>query len=123
MNRKNAISALGYAIVFVIIIGIVMIISAPMLVDKYKSNNVESYETNVVENNYENDYATKSDLQNLENNLNSSITELQNNNVSQDKYVCTIEGYLGDDGNIIDITLDTSDIKSKKFVFVCEYKN
>lgn len=38
MNKKFAMSALGYVIILVIILGIVMIISAPMMADKYKKN-------------------------------------------------------------------------------------
>ena len=38
LNKKSAMSTMGYAIVLVIILGIVMILSAPMMMGKYKGD-------------------------------------------------------------------------------------
>ena len=42
MIRKNAMSTMGYAIVLVIILGVVMILSAPMMMSKYKGDKKSS---------------------------------------------------------------------------------
>lgn len=44
MIRKNAMSTMGYAIVLVIILGVVMILSAPMMMSKYKGDKKSSDE-------------------------------------------------------------------------------
>lgn len=47
MAKRKAISAMGVGIIFVIVLGIVMIISAPMMADKAKNNpNSKHYEQN-----------------------------------------------------------------------------
>lgn len=113
MNKKYAMSTLGYAIVLVIILGLVMIISAPMLIDKY--NNKEIPKT-VEEYN-----STQDVLYDLETRLTARIEELekrQNSSVSN-KYICTIDGNLDENGNIVP---KESSFATEKFVFVCEYK-
>ncbi len=123
MGKKFAMSVMGYAIVTVIILGIVMIASAPMLVNNTKEKKVSepvqrSEERTVSEN--------SSDLRRVEEYLLSRIDELErrqssNNesNTVRDKYVCTIEGTLDDDGNVVPReTFEQTD----KIVFVCEYR-
>ena len=46
-----------------------------------------------------------------------------NSSVS-DRYVCSIEGYLNENNDVVPIDNQTTsqDISNKKFVFVCEYK-
>lgn len=44
MIRKNAMSTMGYAIILVIILGVVMILSAPMMMSKYKGDKKSSDE-------------------------------------------------------------------------------
>lgn len=114
---RYAMSALGYAIVLIIILGIVMIISAPMLVDKYSDKKapqtVEQYNS------------TQDTLYDLETRLNARMDDLerrqnnQNSNVSN-KYVCTIDGSLDENGTVVPTD---SSFATQKFVFVCEYKN
>ncbi len=58
MIKKNAMSNIGYAIVLVIILGVVMIISTPMLANKYNKNPNESV-TNEPDINRSDDYETE----------------------------------------------------------------
>ncbi len=107
MKKKFAMSALGYVIVLIIILGIVMIISAPMMVDKYKKNgktspnsdNRSKYEDkngsydryDSGRDNYEerrrseesyrsesnDDYVSKSDLEQLESRFSSKLYDVE----------------------------------------------
>ncbi len=146
MGKNFGLSVLGYAIVLVIILGVVMIISAPMMADKYKNENKENnndrFETSSSRNELYNDrgnpFETESRLMDISNEireverrLNMRIDEisqtqgdydsdLQEEEIS-DKYICTIEGVKDEYGNTVLITPET-DISSQKIVFVCEYK-
>lgn len=104
MNKKIAMSALGYVIVLIIILGIVMIISAPMMADKYEKKEKTSpnfdrlskfedknagYDSS--RDNYEerrrseerhrsevnNDYVSKSDLEQIENRFSSKFYDIE----------------------------------------------
>ena len=115
LNKKSAMSTMGYAIVLVIILGIGMILSAPMMMGKYKGDK-KNIDNNQEQNydgrqNYDervNDYQSSSsdgdvavELRNLESRINSRISDLearqaqntsvQNQNVS-DKFICSLEG-------------------------------
>ncbi len=107
MNKKFAMSALGYVIVLVIILGIVMIISAPMMADKYKKNGNPSRNTGskseYSDENYKDDrdrdyyneqrrrseddynestsgnYALKDDLLQIENRFNTKFYDMERN--------------------------------------------
>lgn len=162
MSKKFAMSAVGYAIVMVIVLGVVMIISAPMMADKYKNKNANPDTGN---NNYnqvsgvhpvsspvpsssvpssngdynmsEQNYADiSSELRHMEQRFESRINDIErnqqeimnnahNSNSSvSDRYVCSIEGYLNENNDVVPIDNQTTsqDISNKKFVFVCEYK-
>ena len=111
-----------------------MIISAPMMVEKYNGNN--NSEKSSYSQKYEEDYSrrdydnhgsngTYDEIKALENRLNSRIDSLsQNMNNSgttiSNKYICTIEGGL--DVNGIVVPINTSNPPAK-FVFACEYRN
>lgn len=146
LNKKSAMSTMGYAIVIVIILGIVMILSAPMMMGKYKGDK-KNIDNNQEQNydgrqNYDervNDYQSSSsdgdvavELRNLESRINSRISDLearqaqntsvQNQNVS-DKFICSLEGNVDADGNVISIEGKSMDeVKRGKMVFVCEYR-
>lgn len=146
LNKKSAMSTIGYAIVLVIILGIVMILSAPMMMGKYKGDK-KNIDNNQEQNydgrqNYDervNDYQSNSsdgdvavELRNLESRINSRISDLearqaqntsvQNQNVS-DKFICSLEGNVDADGNVISIEGKSMDeVKRSKMVFVCEYR-
>ena len=118
-NKSNAMSPIGYVIALIIFIGVGMIISAPFIVDNSDSNNKELENIN---RNYErsfnniNDFETKinNKIENIENQLNS----LQEINSKSNKYTCTIEGKVDENGDIVPLD---SVLGNKKFVFVCEY--
>lgn len=122
MSRKSAISTVGYAIVSVIVFGVVMIISAPMFVNNIKGEKTKSkrnlYELQVPE--------ALSRLNELETRLSERIDNLEQRqqDLSQqsnaaNRYVCTIEGSVDETGNLVPID---SPNKTEKIVFVCEYK-
>lgn len=146
LNKKRAMSTIGYAIVLVIILGIVMILSAPMMMGKYKgdkknidNNQEQNYDGRQNYDERENDYQSSSsdgdvavELRNLESRINSRISDLearqaqntsvQNQNVS-DKFICSLEGNVDADGNVISIEGKSMDeVKRSKMVFVCEYR-
>lgn len=165
MGKNFGMSNLGYAIILVIIVGIVMIISAPMIVNSNKNKDVNS--NNISDNkdmsNYDKDklnnsgndnnmpedrnnnensnmdeVATTSSMRDLEQRVNSRIDGVEirlndfiNNMQSQTKpantsenYVCSIEGRLDANNNVvpIDTPQNSVDVKSQKLVFVCQYK-
>lgn len=146
LNKKSAMSTMGYAIVLVIILGIGMILSAPMMMGKYKGDK-KNIDNNQEQNydgrqNYDErvkDYQSSSsdgdvaiELRNLESRINSRISDLearqaqntsvQNQNVS-DKFICSLEGNVDADGNVISIEGKSMDeVKRSKMVFVCEYR-
>lgn len=146
LNKKSAMSTMGYAIVLVIILGIVMILSAPMMMGKYKgdkknvdNNQEQNYDDRQNYDGRVNDYQSSSsdddvavELRNLESRINSRISDLearqaqntsvQNQNVS-DKFICSLEGNVDADGNVISIEGKSMDeVKRSKMVFVCEYR-
>lgn len=121
MKKKSAMSALGYAICIIIIAGIGMIISAPMMANKYKED--RGLKEDIPQENYTPAGFSQdvlSQMQNAEARINSRIdsieSRLANSSVSN-KYVCTISGNLDENGVIVPL-----DSTAKKFVFVCEYR-
>lgn len=157
LNKRKALSTMGFAIIFVIILGVVMIISAPMMADKYKDKTPSQTPNNVENNRYEERRSAEENvepnmsvpdnissdeyrLKDMENRIMSQIDykirEEVRNNIPQtnssvsDKYVCTIEGYLDNNGTVVPLnsgyTQDRADqakvSDDKKFVFVCQYR-
>lgn len=120
MKKFSAMSPIGYAIIFVIILAVAMIASAPMLVNNVKNEKVpEPAKT------YE-EKDNSSELRRIEEYLSSRIDNLErrqenqrNQDTVSDKFICSIEGTLDNDGNVVPTTnIDKYD----KIVFVCEYK-
>lgn len=148
MSKKRAMSTMGYAIVLVIILGVVMIISAPMMIDKYKKGNNSQYNNYVQssedqskylpnnrvenqENTRENSDELFNQLRIMEDRINTRLEYLesrqnQNSDSSQsssDKYVCEIEGNVDADGNVTPIdNMSMNEVRKRKIVFVCEYR-
>ncbi len=123
MNKKSAMSTMGYAIVSVIVLGMVMIISAPMLVDSVKDKKPAEPEKNFAVPEIPDN---SSELRELESRLSACIDNLEQRQteVSQqpqvtNKYVCTIEGSVDEAGNLVPVD---SPNKTEKIVLVCEYK-
>lgn len=149
MIRKSAMSVTGYAIVLVIMLGIVMIISAPMMMDKYKKDknspnknySQEEYDSKSDRDNRENiddknDYNSQDDvsrrLRIMEDTLNARLDSIESRQAQRstttqsisDKYVCEIEGNVDADGNVTSIdNMSMDEVKRRKIVFVCEYRN
>ena len=148
MSKKRAMSTMGYAIVLVIILGVVMIISAPMMINKYKKGNNSQYDNYVQssedqskylpnnrvenqENTRENSDELFNQLRIMEDRINTRLEYLesrqnQNSDSSQsssDKYVCEIEGNVDADGNVTPIdNMSMNEVRKRKIVFVCEYR-
>lgn len=160
MQKRNAMSNMGYAIISVIVLGVIMIISTPMIIDSYKVGNKDNPQNPSDYQNREerhvrgrDDYnsdinVTERDMfdltekiRNIEVEFEGRISELErnqremagNNSSKQsqssekeisDKFVCTIEGNLDAEGNLI--PLDSKSVmksdKKQKIVFVCDYK-
>lgn len=160
MQKRNAMSNMGYAIISVIVLGVIMIISTPMIIDSYKVGNKDNSQNPSDYQNREerhvrgrDDYnsdinVTERDMfdltekiRNIEVEFEGRISELErnqremagNNSSKQsqssekeisDKFVCTIEGNLDAEGNLI--PLDSKSVmksdKKQKIVFVCDYK-
>ncbi len=129
MRKKFAMSAMGYGIVSVIVLGIIMIISAPMIVNNSKREKTQTPNENIdnidplppanTSNNF--DY---SELQSLEERLNARIDSLETRQNSQpapsssNNYLCTMEGALDASGEVIPLE---SPNRTDKIVFVCQY--
>lgn len=120
-NRYYGLSTMGYVIATFILIGVVMIFSAPILVDNFTINEKNKNDiskqanSNEISNNLLEQLASKINrldkrVQNLEDNL-------QNQQSVFDKYICTIEGSVNAEGEVVPI-----DGEADRFVFVCEYK-
>ena len=111
MGKRNAISALGYGIIAVIMVAMGIIISTPMMANKYKDKQhepaIELSSTELLEK-----------MQNMESRINSRIDSLEQ--PDSNRYVCKIEGYIDEFGNTVSIEENQN---YDKFVFVCEYKN
>lgn len=148
MSKKRAMSTMGYAIVLVIILGVVMIISAPMMIDKYKKGNNSQYDNYVQSSEDQSKYLPNNRVENQENTRENSdelfnqlrimedrintrleyLESRQNQNSgssqsSSDKYVCEIEGNVDADGNVTPIdNMSMNEVRKRKIVFVCEYR-
>lgn len=145
MKNKKAMSTIGYAIVCVIILGIIMIISAPMIIDSNKNKNNPDNPSNQEESSDYEPYSSDNsdinvveEMQNIESRLNSRISDIearQNNQPQQNysnssapvtnKYVCSMEGTLDRDNNVIPLNSQqpSANLQNQKIVFVCEYRN
>lgn len=117
MSKKSAMSPMGYAIVSMIVLGIVMIFSAPMFVTNVKEENLSKPVKNSEREKINRDV---SELRLLEERLTSRIDDLerrQSDRQSSNKYVCSIEGKLDESGDVVPIG---GSEKGEKIVFVCE---
>ena len=123
MNKKYGMSVVGFAIVVVIMLGLVMIISAPSFVSQDNGKNDENKNSN-------NQTDVYFQIQEIENRLNSRIDSLENNVNSleerktsaslKDKYVCTMQSRNDENDDTVQ---NNTGGNSKKFIFECEYKH
>lgn len=135
-NKRLALSPIGIAIAIVCLLALVMIFSAPMVVDKYKndeggSQNIQnpsnadsavrvlsnSELTDRIEqlNNRIEDIDRQS--RNLEQNINNQIN--QRNPANANSYNCSIEGVVDANGEMIPASQVKSTTPDTKYVFVC----
>ena len=123
MKRKNAMSAMGYAICFVIVLGIIMIVSAPMIVNNTKKDAPNTPSSN---NEEPSSYINLADeLRRVEESLSSRIDQLESaassgsstesSETLKNKYICTED--KSPEGQ-----LEPVDGEPRKIIFVCEYK-
>lgn len=150
MKNKKAMSTIGYAIVSVIILGVIMIISAPMIIDSNKNKNNPNNPPNQEESSNYEPYSSDNsninvveEMQNIESRLNSRISDIEarqnnqpqqnysnnyssnNNSEITNKYICTMEGTLDKDNNVIPLNSQqpSTSLQNQKIVFVCEFRN
>ncbi len=146
---NNRLSPMGYAIVFVLLVAFIMIISSPSIIRSYskkegvpnnnKQEQTKNYDPEINRNypNYDDgmrasdssrddDSSREDELAELERRLNSRLEIIERNNSSprydnsiSDKYICSIEGGLNENGVIVPIDPNNP---PAKFVFACEYR-
>lgn len=140
MKKYKGLSVIGYSIVVVILIAIGMIISAPFIIEqnqpqnknneKHEYDNPELRDERISERTDEQrdyvrneDYVSRNELNDLESRINHKIDSISmpantTENIT-DKYICSIEGGVDADGNVVPIN---SNNPPSKIVFVCEYR-
>ena len=142
---KKKLSPLGYAIIFVLLVAVIMLVSSPALMKNYKQSNKDINYPNPKQSvqkesvyvppmpedkfNPANNDSYNSDRESvldLERRLNDRINEIESKAQSRDygqsisdKYICSIEGGLNEEGVVVPIDPDNP---PAKFVFACEYR-
>ena len=116
MKRQSAISPLGYSIAIVIVLGLVMILSAPLIVQNNITKNIKT-ETISEENSYNERYNDDISDRRLDDRVGPLENKSRRQTKINDKYVCKIEGGL-EDGIIVPINPNNP---PAKFIFSCEY--
>lgn len=118
---KKGLSPVGYGIVAILIIAFVMIISTPLIIEQNKDHTVSQNEKKHIEDVADSQNYSSDRISELEDRLNNRISNIENKiqNYSTDKYICSIEGGLNEDGIVVPI--DPSNPPAK-FVFSCEYR-
>ncbi|MCI1273828.1 MAG: hypothetical protein LKG27_05285 [Clostridiaceae bacterium] len=146
MNKKQALTPVGIAIAIVVLLGMVMILSAPMLVDTTKkpTTTTEQPDTkatpnpndtikNDVDKNTPSPEVTSmfNQLQSQINFLTTRVSNLESaptrssSSASQggkNQYSCTLEGVVDQNGNTIPMSQMKTRTPDTKFVFVCGNK-
>lgn len=86
-----------------------------------KDNNSQNYDTSEVR---DLEQRLNSRIASLENRQDEFIDNLQSKTDITNKYVCYIDGYLDSENNVVPIEHQkaVADLKSQKFVFICQYK-
>ncbi|MFI3300780.1 MAG: hypothetical protein R3Y28_05100 [Candidatus Gastranaerophilales bacterium] len=143
-SKKNAVSFLGFTLIMFIILGVIMVFSAPVLKNRILDENSKQVEGDVEieqsrsrnrNENRDESIGNSREIYELKNEILEEVdyrikqaSESQDEEVS-DRYVCSIEGYVDDSGRPISINSDSrNDIQrlknsgKKRFVFICEYR-
>ena len=137
MNKK--LSPMGYAIAFILLVAFIMLVSSPVLIKNYKNTIQTSPDTPPIPadtytpNDRGRDFNSadkasgSNDIAELERRLNDRLDEIERSgsnrnhyeNSISDKYICSIEGGLNEDGVVVPIDPNNP---PAKFVFACEYR-
>ena len=90
--------------------------------DKYKYS--DDSKINVSEYIMELEGRLNARIDNVEMRQNELLKNAENKSDVKDAYICSIEGFLDSDNNVVplDSSQASRDLKSQKFVFVCQYK-
>ena len=118
LKKYKGISAIGFLTALIIVVGVVMVLSAPFMVnnrsEKVKDNNTDKSKS-LPDLNFETEINNKLSA------IDTRINAIENKFSKQhsNRYVCSIEGKVDDNGNIVPVDNISG---SNKFVFVCEYK-
>lgn len=137
MKKRSALSPIGIALAIVMLLGVLMIISAPVIVENSKKSQEEAQvpppaynEGNVRYNNEENMNDRISEYEAQVRYLESRISDLeavqqqrQNSEGRNSKrYNCTLESALDADGETIQLNRENYNNPSTQYVFVCSKK-
>ncbi|MBP3924817.1 hypothetical protein J6E39_06210 [bacterium] len=129
-NTKSALSPVGIAIAIVCLLGLVMILSTPVIVDKYQHKNAANVNIEPENQNIINDLSMKiteleqrinevdNNARNIEQNLRIQSPSARSAR-SENSYSCTIEGVVDENGNMISASQVKSTTPETKYVFVC----
>jgi TolA-binding protein len=137
MNKRPGLSPIGIAIAIVMLLGLLMIISAPVIVE----NNSKDRGEYQVERNYdkresrdhsyeEQRFSDMSEYQAQIQYLESRISDLEgkinkrdNSNSSDIRgYNCSLESALDSDGEAVELTRENYNNPNIRYVFVCSKK-
>ena len=136
MNKK--LSPIGYAIVFVLLLAVIMLVSSPVIFENYKgepgsnsksqSEKTKQYAPEQNDRNYRFSGGDRDDeISDLERRLNDRLDAIERSNGNSryentvtDKYICSIEGGLDESGVVVPIDPNNP---PAKFVFACEYRH
>ena len=137
MKKRSALSPIGIALAIVMLLGVLMIISAPVIVENSKKSQEETQvpppaynEENVRYNNAESMNDRISEYEAQVRYLESRISDLeavqqQNQNSetrSSKRFNCTLESALDADGETIQLNRENYNNPSTQYVFVCSKK-
>lgn len=129
-NTKRALSPVGIAIAIVCLLGLVMILSTPIIADKYHSKNAANVNVEPENQNLINDLSMKiSELERRINEVDNNARNIEQNMRAQvpaakparseNSYSCTIEGVVDENGNMIAASQVKNTTPETKYVFVC----
>ncbi len=121
LNSKKALSPIGIAIAIVCLLGVVMVVTAPMIADKYSPNGASApqrAQVNIYDLQERVD-GLASRVQAAEDKARMLENEIRNNSSIQNSYSCTMEGVVDAEGNFTALSAANSSNAETRYVFVC----
>ncbi len=139
MKKQPALSPIGIAIAIVMLLALLMIVSAPVIVDNTKKDSGKSHvnynQERIYQENYERERhdieslrnemseTYKSQIQYLESKISNMELQMQqltdSSQAGRRKYFCTLEGALDSNGENVQITKEVQQNPNTKYIFVC----